>query len=194
MALEVRNDRDLAIVILAGGNATRFPGKLEHPFGTTPLLLHVYRNLQGTYPIVVSGRGTPGSELDHALDCPIIVDRWPGRGPLGALLSTAGHVKASRIFAVAGDAPKVTHEVLDALLDDWNDGDEAAVPEHDGGLEPLAALYDRDALLREGFPIFNEGKGAMHALLDRLSVRRVSLPSRYFVNINTAADLRVALQ
>lgn len=187
---------DTAIVILAGGNATRFPGKLETSFGALPLLLHVYRNMQetGIHPIVISGRGTLRTDLDRALDCPIVVDRWPGSGPLGALLSSAGAICAKRLFVVAGDAPHVTGDVLEALRNAWDDGVEAVVPEHDGGLEPLAALYDRAALLREGFPIFNDGNGAMHAVLERLATRKVALSSRYFFNINTAADLRAALQ
>ena len=180
---------DLAIVILAGGQATRFPGKLEAPIAGEPLLARVYRQLRYLGPVTVAGRDTFSPQLDALLDCPIVVDRWPDLGPLGGLLSAAQESGAARIFAVAGDAPFVTGEVLDALRDAWRDGDQAAVPEHGGRLEPLAALYDRRALIREAHAALGGDDLSMHGMLARLRVRAVPLDERYFANVNTAADL-----
>ena len=180
---------DVAIVILAGGEARRFPGKLEHRLHGTPLLVTVYRNLRGAFPIYVSARETPGPEIDKALECPILIDRWPGRGPLGGLATAAAEIESKHLFAVAGDAPAVTCAVLEALLTAWRPGDEAVVPEHNGRLEPLAALYDRAALLREATASIAAENYAMHAVLERLNVRRITLEDKYFVNINTPADL-----
>jgi molybdopterin-guanine dinucleotide biosynthesis protein A len=95
---------DLAIVILAGGRATRFPGKLEAAFDGEPLLARVYHHLRGVAPVMIAGCDTFSDRLDALLDCPIVVDRWPDRGPLGGLLSAAHETHARRIFAVAGDA------------------------------------------------------------------------------------------
>jgi len=180
---------DLAIVILAGGKATRFPGKLEAPIDGEPLLARVYHNMRGSAPVVVAGAGTFGPELDAILDCPIVVDRWPHRGPLGGLLSACGEIAARRIFAVAGDAPHVDATVVRTLLQHWTDGDEAVVPVHGGMREPLAALYDRAALLREGFEVLHGEDASMHALLNRLLVCEVPLAPAFFTNVNTAADL-----
>jgi len=180
---------DLAIVILAGGRATRFPGKLEAVLDGEPLLARVYHHLREIAPVVIAGAGTFSGALDAALECPIVVDRWPGRGPLGGLLSAAYAVDARRIFAVAGDTPLVTADVARHLLAAWVEGDEAAVPEHEGALEPLAALYDRAALVREGWECLQSGDASMHAVLARMRVRRVALPAAFFVNVNTAADL-----
>ena len=179
----------VAIVILAGGEARRFPRKLERRLRGTPLLLTVYRNLRGTFPIYVSARETPSSEIDRALECPIIIDRRPGCGPLGGLATAAAEIDSERLFAVAGDAPAVTRAVLEALITAWRPGDEAAIPEHDGRLEPLAAVYDRAALLRAAEASMADGKYAMHAVLKHLKVRRVTLEDKYFVNVNTVADL-----
>jgi len=183
------NKPSLAIVILAGGRATRFPGKLEAPIDGMPLLARVYDNLRASAPVVIAGAGTFSPELDAKLDCPIVVDRWPHRGPLGGLLSACGELQASRIFAVAGDAPHVNAGVLQTLLERSSESDEAVVPIHDGVREPLAALYDREALLREGFDVLHEGSASMHALLDRLLVCEVPLARAFFTNINTTADL-----
>ena len=80
---------DLAIVILAGGRATRFPGKLEAPLDGEPLLARVYHHVRDIAPTMIAGRDTFSGTLDALLDCPIVVDRWPDRGPLGGLLSAA---------------------------------------------------------------------------------------------------------
>jgi molybdopterin-guanine dinucleotide biosynthesis protein A len=180
---------DVAIVILAGGRATRFPGKLEAQIEGMPLLARVYANLRDSGPVVIAAAATFSPELDAKLDCPIVVDRWPQRGPLGGLLSACGEIGARRMFVVAGDAPRVNRNVLESLIERYADGDEAVIPIHDGRREPLAALYDRTAVLREGFDVLHEGNASMHALLDRLRVREVPLSADYFSNINTAADL-----
>jgi len=180
---------DAIVVILAGGEASRLPGKLERPVDGTPLLLQVYRNVRGRWPVYVSGRGSFSPDIDAELDCPVIVDRWTRRGPLGGLMSVLTEVNAGRVFVAAGDAPRLTTEVFDRLAAAWRAGDEAVVPEHDGLLEPLAAFYDRAAVLREGAIVLSTRKPSMHALLERLRVRRISLPAHWFLNINTAADI-----
>ena len=186
MSIATRDD--VAVVILAGGRATRFPGKLEASIDGEPLLARVYRHLRDAAPVTIAGRDTFSPELDALLDCPIVVDRWPDRGPLGGLLSAALELRAGRIFAVAGDSPLITRNVLDALLAAWSNGDEAVVPEHGGRLEPLAALYDRDALVREGWEALRGTDVSMHGALDRMRVRRVTLDASFFLNVNTADD------
>jgi molybdopterin-guanine dinucleotide biosynthesis protein A len=180
---------DVGVVVLAGGRATRFPGKLEALVDGTPLLARVVSALREVGPIAISARDTFSPRLDALLDCPIVVDRWPDRGPLGGLLSACGELSTPRVFAVAGDAPLVTREVVETLCAAWEPGDEAAVPAHDGGIEPLAALYERSAVLREAWNVLQTEGGAMHALLARLRTRRVPLDARYFLNINTPSDL-----
>jgi molybdenum cofactor guanylyltransferase len=185
---------DLAIVILAGGRATRFPGKLESDAGGEPLLARVYRQLREVAPVTIAGRDTFSPQLDARLDCPIVVDRWPGRGPLGGLLTAALHMRASFIFAVAGDLPFVTREVPDALCAARQDGDEAVVSEHGGRVEPLAGLYDREALIRVGAQALRGTDRSMQGALAQLRTRRVPLDERYFFNVNTgedAAQLRI---
>lgn len=179
----------IAVVIVAGGEATRLPGKLERRIAGTPLLLHVYRNLRGAYPVFISARASFQAAIDEELECPVLVDRWPGRGPLGGLLTACGVIRERKIFAAAADAPALSLDVLHALEREWKPGDEAVVAEHDGRMEPLAALYDRAALMREGWPQMQSGKYSLHGVLGRMAVRPVCLPPAYFLNVNTAADL-----
>jgi molybdenum cofactor guanylyltransferase len=182
---------DAAIVILAGGNATRFPGKLEFPIDGVPLLLHVVRNMRATpWPVYVASRGRFADSIQAHLGVPILVDDSPGAGPLAALLSACKGVDAQRIFAVAGDAPRVDATVLQALYDGWEGGDEAVVARHGERIEPLAALYAKGSLEREGASVRREGNASMHGLIARLRARFVPFPSSYFLNVNYPEDVR----
>ena len=179
-----------AIVLLAGGASSRFPGKLERLVGGEPMLVRVYRRMRESgRPVYVAAKGTFPSAIDALLDCPMIVDRRPGSGPLGGLYSACGEIPADRVYAVAADQPSIERSVLDRLAERWEPGDEAVVPEHDGRIEPLAALYERSAVLRESFTLLRQGNGAMHAFIERTRARFVSMPGDCFRNVNEATDL-----
>lgn len=182
----------VGVVLLAGGQASRLPGKLELDAGGVPLLLRVYGNVRAAGPVYVSAAGGFPGTIDRALDCPIIVDRWPHRGPLAALDNILPHVREPRVFVVAGDAPFVTAEVAAELATAWEPGLQAVVPVNAGGhLEPLCALYDRAALLAAAREVLAQGSGGVAAAVERLHAKRVRLSNeRVFANVNTAADCR----
>jgi molybdenum cofactor guanylyltransferase len=186
----------LAVVILAGGEARRLPGKLELDAGGVPLLVRVYRNVRDTGPVYISASRTFSKAIDAALECPVIIDRWPGRGPLAALYTTFEYVREPRVFVVAGDAPFVTAAVADELLRAWEPELQAAVPVNaTGRLEPLCALYDRAAFLAVAGPLLREGSGSVAAAVERLRSRRVRLSNeRVFTNVNTTSDRQILVQ
>ncbi|MEO6835338.1 MAG: molybdenum cofactor guanylyltransferase [Candidatus Tumulicola sp.] len=186
---------DTAIVILAGGAATRFPGKLERCIDGEPMLLRVYRNARATaWPVYIAGGGSFAPEIAARLDAPALADRWPGGGPLRALLSACEAIGYDRVFALAGDEPRADRTLLEALAAAWQAGDEAVVPEHGGRIEPLAALYARTAVLRAGRMAIAWGDDAMRALVERAKTRFVPVSQSYFVNVNTPEDLRRAMR
>ena len=174
----------LGICILAGGEASRLPHKLEREVGGKPLLARVYENLSGPYPIYVSGKSTFAPELDALLDCPVIIDRWNRRGPLAGLLSVFSEVLHERLFVCAADAPFVDLRVVQTLADAWQPGDEAVIA------QPLLAIYKRDVFLQAGLPVLQRGSGAVKDVAGRLRTRAITLPPRSMININTEADLR----
>ncbi len=176
----------VAVVILVGGQATRFPGELESDAGGIPLLLRVYRNVRAMGPVYISANVPFGAQITRELDCPIVADHKSGRGPLSGLVSTFEKVSQKRCFAVAGDAPLLDCTALRELLWAWENGLEAVVAERAGFLEPLCALYDRMAFLREAGRVLKAGSGAVTAVVERLNHRRVSLSDeRALANINT---------
>lgn len=188
----------LGVLILAGGEATRLPRKLELAAGDAPLVVRVLRNVStpGTETLV-AGKGTFPQSIDDALRAPIVVDRWPGRGPLGGMLTAMSRMHAPWIFAVAGDLPFADAAFAARLLAQREAGDEAVVPiDNSGGetrMEPLAAIYDRLAFLRDGFAVLRARRGAVHAVVHRLRARLVSLSEPdAFRNVNTEIEYAAA--
>jgi molybdopterin-guanine dinucleotide biosynthesis protein A len=184
---------DPAIVILAGGRATRFPGKLERSFDGEPMLLRVFHNARATgWPVYVAGSRAFDPATAAAIDAPILPDRWPQAGPLRAFLSACTAIDHARVFALAADEPRVDRELLETLADAWQPGDETIVPTHGGRIEPLAALYARTAFLREARASIQRGNESLHGVIERINARFVAVSESYFVNVNTPEDLRRA--
>jgi len=182
-------DIDLGVLVLGGGEATRLPNKLALDAGAVPMIVRVFRNVDGKWPVFVSCKSTFSSEIDSLLPCPMVVDRWPLRGPLSGLISTMNEMRTRYVFAVAGDAPFIDTTFITQLAAHVRPGDEAIVPKHAGGIEPLAAIYDRAAFVREGVPILLAGKGALRMVIDRLKTRFVYIDDeRIFANVNTPDD------
>ncbi|GAC1577523.1 MAG: molybdenum cofactor guanylyltransferase [Candidatus Elarobacter sp.] len=184
----------VGICILAGGEATRLPGKLALEVDSVPMLVRVYRNVSRgrEHATWLSTKGELPPEIVQHLDVPQVVDRWPLRGPLSGLLSTMSAMPSEWVFAVAGDAPFVDAAYVESLVAQAQPGDEAVIPMHGDDskrIEPLAALYRREAFLREGMPILLRGDGALRLVIDRLKARFVPVrDERPFTNVNTPAD------
>lgn len=187
------NTTTIAVVVLAGGEATRFPGKLSADAGDLPLMVRVIRNVSAGRETLLSCKNPLPYEIDLLVDIAVVIDRWPLRGPLSGLISTMSEIRAPWVFAVAGDAPYVDAAFIDLLVTHIQPGDEAIVPRHARAgtphIEPLAALYDRTAFLREAMPVLQSGNGSLHMTVDRLRTRFVDIgDERVFTNINTPAE------
>jgi molybdopterin-guanine dinucleotide biosynthesis protein A len=184
-----------AIVILAGGRSTRLAGKLFNDFAGEPLIVRVFRNLSCGRPVCISVNGRLPPRIAALLPCPKVRDRYPDSGPLGGLLSAAAAMRCDLIFAAAGDAPYLTSAFVDRLCARWRAQDEALVPEHAGCLQPLASLYQREALIREGTQLLAGGAASLHQLIARLRHRRLACAERLpFDNVNTPRDYAAALR
>lgn len=182
----------LGICVLAGGEATRLPGKLALAVGDVPMLVRVVRNLAPAGEVWISTKGSLPPQIDDALDAPMVVDRWPLRGPLSGLISTMSEMRHEWVFAVAGDTPFVDAAFVTRLAEHVNPGLDAIVPAHDAAarrIEPLAALYRREAFVREALPVLLGGNGTLRLVIDRLVARFVPVDDeRILANVNTPAD------
>jgi len=183
-------DSSIAILVLAGGRASRFPGKLEALVDGEPLVLRAFRAARATeWPVYVSAQCPFPAQIDRRLDCPVLLDREPWAGPLRALHSACETIVQERIFVLAADLPRVDTALLQRIAGAWLPDDDAVVPRHDGRLEPLVAIYARSAILQESFTLFGEPRASMHDLIERIGARFVDIEPEYFANVNTPADL-----
>ncbi len=185
---------DIGVVILAGGEATRLPEKLSLAVGNIPMIARVYRNVSPRRETAISCKSTFPPEIDALLLAPMVVDRWSRRGPLSGMVTTMEQMRSPFVFAVAGDAPFIDATFIDALAANYAEGDDAIVPMHPErrgktAIEPLAAIYDRRAFLREALPVLARGDAALRAVIDRLNARFVPVnDERIFANVNTNDD------
>lgn len=178
----------VTIVIVAGGNATRLPGKLALDAGGVPLLVRVHRNVAAGRAAVIAAQDL-APELAARIDAPVLGEAGAKRGPLGGILAALAAVRTPWFFAVAGDAPFVDAAHVDRLAALRESDDEAVVPRHPSGqIEPLAALYRRDAYLREGARVL-EASAALRDVVARLRTHYADVDdARIFANVNTPAD------
>jgi molybdopterin-guanine dinucleotide biosynthesis protein A len=185
----------VTIVVLAGGNATRLPGKLALPVDGEPMLARVLRALSVTgAPCLVVANTLLPPEITAHIGVPIVYDEHPGEGPLAALVSSAAAVSTPFFFAAAGDMPGINaafvrRVVAAAEADGWPD---ATVPmRSDGTLEPLAALYKVGPWLTAARNALAKGRRNVTAALEGLRTARYSIvpeDESALANINTADD------
>lgn len=183
--------QDIGVLILAGGRASRLPGKLELDAHGVPLIVRVYRNCAGQWPISVCGGHALAAETQALLPVPFIADRRPGRGPLEGIISAFERLEYARVFVVAGDLPNITIRELSLLLGAWRRGDRATVAWGESGAQPLVALYDRATFLREAPPIEERG-GGVREVAARLHARYVTLANEVLTNVNTPEEYQRA--
>jgi molybdopterin-guanine dinucleotide biosynthesis protein A len=188
-------DGRITIIVLAGGSATRLPGKLALPVDGEPMLVCVVRALSATgVPCLVSANAPLPKAIASHISVPIVYDERPGEGPLAALASAAASVQTPFFFAAAGDMPGidaafVARVVAAADAAEWPD---ATIPVHaDGTLEPLAALYKVGPWLAAARSALAKGRRNVTAALDGLQTRRYHIVPEdepALANVNTPDD------
>ena len=140
------------------------------------------------------------TDLLSALRDPVISDVKPGFGAWSGIETALAHARSEWLFILACDLPFVSTEFLQLLAGFMNDDTEAVVARQaDGRLQPLCAFY-RVRPARSAFEdIFADGcrLPPLTAIFDRLRTRIVDHSEyqglenagKFFLNINTAADL-----
>lgn len=129
-------------------------------------------------------------------DCRMIGDAYPNTGPLGGILTGLIALGAGTHLVVACDMPALQPAVLRLLLDSAAPEWDVVVPEIDGRMEPLCAVYAATAVpALQAF--LDSGGRALHRALATVRTLHVSetILRQYdptlltFTNLNTPADL-----
>jgi molybdopterin-guanine dinucleotide biosynthesis protein A len=124
------------------------------------------------------------------LDLPSIPDRYPGEGPLGAILTALHHTAADWNLIVACDMPEVSAEFLTALLARAiRSRPDVLLPYGPDTLpQPLCAVYRRRARIALG-DHFGRGVRRVTQALAGLDVEPLVVAElSHFQNVNTPED------
>lgn len=189
---------DCGFILLAGGESRRMGRpKAWLEFGERPLLAILAERLLTRFPegVIVAG---PGQELPET-PVPVLRDEYPGEGPVAGLAVGLRAVRQPLAFVTACDVPFLNPDVAQYLSSVAACYD-VAVPEWDGRLHPLQAVY-RTSVQPAAARQLAAGRRRLMELLDQ--VRTVTVPEselrqldpegRSFFNMNAPEDYLRAL-
>jgi molybdenum cofactor guanylyltransferase len=192
--------------VLAGGASRRFGrDKALAEFGGEPLIARLCRILQAAVGANIGIVGDAGKYRSFGIDC--VVDRWPGEGPLGGIItalyaSETSSNESSWSLIISCDMPFLTVEWLRYLTERAvTSKSEVVMAESNYGLEPLAACWRASAapaLAR----VFESGTRRISDAMKHLSIevldaadwKRFDNFDRLFWNMNTPADYDKAIR
>jgi molybdopterin-guanine dinucleotide biosynthesis protein A len=185
---------NVSAIVLAGGRNSRMGGtdKAFLTVGGRTVFERSLETLAGCFSQIVVVSNDP--QKYNCFDVEVVEDEFPRQGPLAGIHAGLGCVRHPYAFVVACDMPFLQPEPIRFLLNRLVSQD-AIIPEWDGDIEPLHAIYATH--LR---PIIGEalerGTRAIRDLLPGLQVdfvpeatmRRVRGAEESFRNVNTPEE------
>ena len=181
-------------IILAGGQSRRMGRpKAWLEFRGRPLLAHMVERLSTRFDEIVVV-GAAGQELPET-SARVVRDEVAGKGPVAGLVAGLRAVNRPLAFVTAVDVPLLQVGIVDTLLSERGEAD-AVVPEWEGELQPLCAVYRRTSVV----PVLDEqlrnGELRLKEVLSRLRIqivagealRRVDPGGLSFMNANTPEE------
>ncbi len=191
---------NLSVVIQAGGQSRRMgQNKALMPFRGQTLIERVAARMR---PIAAELLLITNRPEDYQfLHLPMDGDRVQGKGPLGGLLTALEVARYETVAVVACDMPFVSPQLLQAeaeLLE--SQGWDVVIPELNGGLEPLHAVYRKSACLGEIRRALQEERlrldswlgGVRVYRMDEAHLRRHDPDLMAFMNVNTPEEFQRA--
>ncbi len=193
---------DITCIILAGGEALRLgQDKLKEIVGRKSLLdgvlSHARAVCNDTIIVTSQERTIP---TNGSVGVKVVRDLLPGRGPLAGVYS--GLAASDRFYnlVLAADMPFLNDALLTYMIQSAMSYD-LVVPDVDGLVEPLHAVYSKNCLAPIRY-LLKENELSLHQLIPLVKVRHISTveidrfdPQHLSLfNINTRADLEKARQ
>lgn len=190
----------LSIVIQAGGQSSRMgQDKALMPFLGRPLIVRQRELLTGLADeLLVTTNHTAAYAF---LGLPLYTDLLPGAGPLGGLYTALSAARGPLVAVIACDMPFVSAALLRAQRDLLTrDEVDVVIPCSPNGIEPLHAIYRKDACLEAVRTALDAGERKMTAWLPGVHSRVMTVDEvalvdpefRSFINVNSPEELRQA--
>ena len=185
-------------IILAGGKNTRIGRNkafIQLSTGET-ILQNAINILRPIFPeiIIVTNR----KEAYQNFNVSVVEDLIEGSGPLGGIFTGLCYSVSKHNFVVACDMPFIQPTLIKLLLVESGTYD-VVIPELDGEMEPLFALYSKSCIPTM-FEHLQKQNLKIREVLSKLQVKKIGTekidqldPEHLsFFNINTEEDLRRA--
>lgn len=186
-------------IVLAGGKSRRLGrNKALETIADRSLIERVIEQLRPLANQILIVTSEEQSRLPIAYKGKILVDLYPGKGPLGGIYTGLRASPSSRSLVVACDMPFLNTELLSYMIKISASFD-LVVPRLNNMVEPLHAVYSKDCLTPIGH-LLKLGKLSALELLPLVNVRYVEGEEiqRFdpellsIFNVNTEDDLEEA--
>ncbi len=196
-ATDQSSDVKISCGILAGGESRRMGrNKALVDFDGRPLVVRIVDRLSlwSDDVFVVEKTSTDLGTLGIR----VYRDDLDARTPLAGIVTALRAATHPHVFVCATDMPHVSRDLVE-LLASRASGADAVVPEHDGRIEPLHAVWSAAAAGRVAVQM-GAGERAVHRVLERLNVitvaedewRTADPHAMSFTNVNTPDELEAA--
>ena len=181
----------IAGIVLAGGQSSRFgkPKMFEKHEGKY-FYEHSVKALKGLSPIIISTNSELAPYFTIQKDVIIIEDQQNFQGPLFTICHIFKKMKhIDWFFILTSDVPFITSEFVQHLVSfTAHNIVEAIIPDEEGRLHPLLALYHRRCLPHME-AILLQDKKSMKAFLNEVHVQVIPFTkNKLFTNINNQED------
>lgn len=187
-------------VIIAGGRSTRFgkQDKVVADLAGIPMIRRVARRLGGVVgELVVNCRTDQTAAIERALSGVSVrfaEDPETDTGPMAGVRTGLTALNADYAAVVAADMPLVNPAFVSHLFDRAA-GHDAAVPRHDGWLQPTQAVYRTEAMVDACAAALSRGDRQLRTALSDLDYvavdeaeTREHTDSDTFTNLNTREE------
>lgn len=184
--------------ILAGGKSSRMGrNKAFLPWEGTTLLAYEIELLRDFSQIVVSVADEEAYEPLKQMGVTLVEDVRNGYGPLEGLYQILKQSRQEWVFVTATDMPMLNTALIEAITAVERNSVQAVITKDEAHVHPLCGLYHTSILpiLEE---MFEEGYHSLYQLLQRISVRYVSLQElgveeSVLTNVNTPEEYEILL-
>ena len=189
---------EASAIILAGGKNTiiaRTKAFIQLPTGES-ILQKILKVLQKIFPEIIIVTNQKQAYLRFGVQ--VVEDLIKGSGPLGGIFTGLCFSASKRNFVVGCDMPFIKPALIGLLLQESGSFD-VVIPEINGEVEPLFALYSKDCI-PVMFEHLQRQNLKMREVIRKLNVKRIGAgeidrldPEHLsFFNINTEGDLKRA--
>ncbi len=187
----------MAAIILSGGNNRRMLRNKAHlQIGQKTIIEREIESLSTLFPRIIVVTNSPESHKHLRVN--LVSDLVSSKGPLGGIYSGLTASKDEYNFVTGCDLPFLNADLISHMIELIN-GHDIVVPQLNGFVEPLHAVYSKYCLI----PIkrqLDRNKLKIQSFFDEVKVRyvRKSDITRYdskgiaFFNVNTEEDLKKA--